>query len=70
MLKHNTSLKNQKSESNTNELLDNQSEINHKKNEIESSEKKSKDQNLPELKKLNKNVHSKPADEQQFENNS
>jgi len=43
---------------------------NYKNGEIESVEKSAGEENLKDEDKIFNNIHTKPADEQQFENNS
>jgi len=43
---------------------------NYKSGEIESVEKSTGEENLKDEDKIFNNIHTKPADEQQFENNS
>jgi hypothetical protein len=47
-----------------------ENEKNHKSAKIESVEANSSEKNLKPKDKIYKNVHSEPADEQQFENNT
>jgi len=60
--------KEQESDSNQKELLGDKK--NHKVNEDDWSEATTEDGELKPINKFSKSIHIKPADEQQFENNT